>query len=242
VSAAEQVTRSLGSALAELDELAGWCCHDAGLDRHARWHYRTAADLARRVGDDYRVASALRFAGLVDARRDRPNDAIKLYQLAGVKLGNRDADLAGWLNAVSAGALADMGHEQAGDHLARARDGWQATDAVERADQNYQSALVYTKLGRLDVAEQLTASINGAGRQRPVGVFAGILRATIYVQTGEPRGLGMAKSAIESVAPMHSIRARERLAPLGDALESRRGSDYQQLAQMARRVSASRAA
>ena len=101
VPAAEQVTRSLGSALAELDELAGWCCHDAGLDRHARWHYRTAADLARRVGDDYRVASALRCAGLVDTRRDRPNDAMKLYQIAGVKLGNQDADLRAWLDAVS---------------------------------------------------------------------------------------------------------------------------------------------
>jgi len=240
VPAAEQVTRSLGSALAELDELAGWCCHDAGLDRHARWHYRTAADLARRVGDDYRVASALRFAGLVDARRDNPNDAIKLYQLAGVKLGNRDADLRGWLNAVSAGALADMGHEQAADHLSRAQEAWQSTEDGWRADQNYQSALVYTKLGRLDVAEQLTASINGAGRHRPVGTFAGILRATIYVQTGEPRGLGMAKSAIESVAPMHSIRARERLEPLAKELESRPGSDYRELARMARQVSASR--
>jgi transcriptional regulator with XRE-family HTH domain len=101
VPAAEQVTRSLESALAELDELAGWCCHDAGLDRHTRWHYRTAADLARRVGDDYRVASALRCAGLVDSRRDRPNDAMKLYQIAGVKLGNQDADLRAWLDAVS---------------------------------------------------------------------------------------------------------------------------------------------
>jgi len=240
VPAAERVTRSLGSALAELDELAGWCCHDAGLDRHARWHYRTAADLARRVGDDYRVASALRFAGLVDARRDRPNDAMKLYQFAGVKLGNQDADLGAWLHAVSARALAEMEHEQAADHLTKARDGWSATDAVERADQNYQSALVYTKLGRLDVAEQLTASINGAGRQRPVGVFAGVLRATIYVQTGEPRGLGMAKSAVDSVAPLHSVRARERLVPLADALDSRPGSDHRELARMARQVATTR--
>jgi len=241
VPAAEQVTRSLGSALAELDELAGWCCDDAGLSRHARWHYRTAADLARRVGDDHRVASALRFAGVVDSRGNRPNDAIKLYQLAGVKLRNQDADLSAWLHAVSALDLAVMEHEQAACHLSRARDGWQATDAVERADQNYQSALVYAKLGRLDVAEQLTASINGAGRHRPVGVFAGVLRATIYVQAGEPRGLGMAKSAIDSVAPLHSVRARERLIPLAEALEARPGSDHRELARIARQVAAMRA-
>jgi tetratricopeptide (TPR) repeat protein len=241
VPAAERVTRSLGSALAELDELAAWCCHDAGLDRHARWHYRTAADLARRVGDDYRVASALRFAGVVDSRRNRPNDAMKLYQLAGVKLGDQDRDLAAWLNAVSALALAVMEHEKAADHLARARDGWQSTEDGWRADQNYQSALVYAKLGRLDVAEQLTASINGAGRHRPVGVFAGVLRATIHVQTGEPRGLGMAKSVVDSVAPLHSMRARERLVPLAEALEARPGSDHRELARMARQVATTRA-
>jgi len=155
VPATEQVAHSLGSALAELDELAGWCCFDSGLDRHARWHYRTAVDLARRVGDDYRAASALRCAGLVDARRDRPDDAMKLYQIAGVKLAGSDSDLDAWLHAVSAGALADMGHEQAADHLARAQDGWSATEAVERADQNYQAALVHVRLGRLDLAEQL---------------------------------------------------------------------------------------
>jgi len=236
VPATEQVAHSLGFALAELDELAGWCCYDAGLDRHARWHYRTAVDLARRVGDDYRVASALRCAGLVDSRRDRPDDAMKLYQIAGVKLGNQDPDLGAWLDAVSAGALADMGHEQAADHLARARDGWQATDAVERADQNYQAALVYVRLGRLDVAEALTASVNGAGRVRPVGVFATILRATIHIQAGEPRGLGMAKSAIDAAAPLHSLRVRERLVPLAEALEARPGSDARELARMARQV------
>lgn len=245
VPAAEQVTRSLGSALAELDELAGWCCYDAGLDRHARWHYRTAADLACRVGDDYRVASALRCAGLVDARRDRPNDAIKLYQIAGVKLGNQDPDLAAWLHAVSAGALADMRHEKAADHLSRAQDGWQATDAVERADQNYQAALVHVRLGHLDTAEQLAASVNGAGRHRPVGTFAGILRATIHVQAGEPRGLGMAHDAVTAVSRLHSQRAGERLVPLADALDSRPdsrpGSDYRDLARMARKVAATRA-
>ena len=240
VPAAEPVVRSLGSALAELDELAGWCCYDAGLDRHARWHYRTAVNLARRAGDDYRAASALRYAGLVDARRGNPNDAMKLYQLAEIKLGDQDADLGAWLNAVSAGALADMGHEQAGDHLTRAQDGWQATDATERGDQNYQAALVHVRLGRLDLAEQLTASVNGAGRHRPVGIFAGILRATIYVQAGEQRGFGMAETAIDAAAGLHSLRARERLDPLASALDARPGSDAQELARMARQVATTR--
>ncbi len=236
VPATEQVRRSLGCALAELDELAGWSCYDAGLDRHARWHYRTAVDLAHRAGDDYRVASALRCAGVVDSRRDNPNEAMKLYQLAELKLGNRDPDLAAWLHAVSAHALAVMGHEQVRSALAAARDGWQATEATERADQNYQSALVYMRLGRLDVAEQLAASVNGAGRVRPVGVFAGILRATIHVQTGEPRGTTLAKAAIDATEGLRSARARERLAPLEQALSARRDSTSTDLAHLARTV------
>jgi len=133
-----------------------------------------------------------------------------------------------------------MGHEQAGDHLTRAQDGWQATDATERGDQNYQAALVHVRLGRLDLAEQLTASVNGAGRHRPVGIFAGILRATIYVQAGEQRGFGMAETAIDAAAGLHSLRARERLDPLASALDARPGSDARELARMARQVATTR--
>ena len=241
VPATEAVAKSLGSELAELHELAGWCCFDSGLYRHAIWHYRAAVDLAHRVGDDYRVASALRYAGLVEQWSGQLNDAMKYYQMASFRLGIQDPDLSAWLHAVSAGALVDMGHEQAPDYLAKARDGWQATEASERADQNYQSALVYARLGRLDLAEQLTASINGAGRHRPVGAFANVLRATLHVQTGEPRGLLMAKSAIDAVAPLRSVRARQRLQPLAAALETRSGSDAEQLSRMARQVAATRA-
>ncbi|MGH4020633.1 MAG: helix-turn-helix domain-containing protein [Pseudonocardiaceae bacterium] len=241
VPADEPVAVALRRELAALHELTGWCCFDSGLDRHARWHYRVAVDLAHQVDDDYRVASALRYAGIVDSVRGHPNDAMKFFQLAQFKLGsNGDPDLNAWLHSVSASALAHMGHEQARSELVAARDGWQATEAVERADQNYQSALVLHELGRSEVAEQYVASVNGEGRHRPVGTFAGVLRATIHVQAGEPRGLGMAKTAIDAVAPLRSVRARERLVPLADALETRPGSDAHELARMARKVAATR--
>jgi len=60
------------------------------------------------------------------------------------------------------------------------------------------------------------------------------------VQAGEPRGLGMAKSAIDSVAPLHSVRVRERLIPLAEALEARPGSDHRELARVARQVATTR--
>ena len=163
------------------------------------------------------------------------------------RLGPRgDAKLAAWLDALSADALAGMAREYeqaadgATDHLIRARKSWEPPNAVERADWDYQAALVQVELGKLEAAEQLTASINGAGRHRPVGVFAGVLRATLHVQTGEPRGLNLAKSAIDAVTLLRSQRARERLVPLAAALDSRPGSDYRELTRMARQVATMR--
>ena len=243
VPVTETVAKALGSELAGLHEFAGWCCFDSGMYRHALWHYREAADLAHRVGDYYYMASAHRYIGIVvDWWSGQPNEALKHYQMAQFKLGpHGDAKLAAWLDALSADALAAMGHEKAPDHLTRAWDSWEPANAFEVADWNYQTALVQVELGNLEVAERLAASVNGTGRHRPVGVFANVLRATLHVQTGEPRGLLMAKSAIDAVALLRSQRARERLLPLADALEARHGSDHQQLARMARQVATTRA-
>ncbi|MGH4012673.1 MAG: helix-turn-helix domain-containing protein [Pseudonocardiaceae bacterium] len=245
VPASDAVIPKLFSQLAELNELAGWCCFDGGSDRHARWHYREAIDLAHQVGDNYRIASALRFAGIIDSLRDRPDDALKQFDLAQLLLsakGSGDSDLMAWLHAVSAYSLAETGHPNASDRLKMAQEGWQLSHAFERADQSYQTALVHAVLGHAETAELFASTVNGAGRIRPVGVFASVLRATIHVQAGEPRGLPMAKTAIDAVAPLHSTRARERLHPLITALESRPGSDHRDLARAARTIASARTA
>jgi len=54
---------------------------------------------------------------------------------------------------------------------------------------------------------------------------------------GAPRGLGIVKPAVDSVA-LRSQRARDRLAPLADVLDSRPGRDHRELARMARKVAA----
>jgi hypothetical protein len=238
VPASEVVRTRLYSELAALNNLAGWCCFDSGMDLHARWHYRTAIDLAHQGGDGYELSRALRFSGVIDSARGRPNDALKVYQIGQSLLSSKgDPEAVSWLHAVSAYELALMGHARtAVEELAKARGGWQSPDKYLRADMDYQTALVYMELRRPNNVEQLVASLNGAGWHRPVGVFATVLRATIYVQAGEPRGPLMAKSAIDAVAPLHSVRARERLQPLITALEARPGSDNRDLAQLARKV------
>jgi len=237
VPAAEPIVARLGSALAELNTLAGWCCYDSGLPHHARWHYRQAIDHATAAHDDYQLADVLQYVGILERAAGNPNDAVKFYQLAGLRLGAAgDPGLIAWGHGLSALALANMGHPQATENLNKARDGWQPSNVFDRADMDYQTALVQVELGDLDTAERFAASINGVGRHRPVGTFAGILRATIHVQVGEPGGLSMAHSAITAATKLNSVRARQRLEPLVAALEARPGSDYRELARMARQA------
>ncbi|MGH3793540.1 MAG: hypothetical protein ACRDSP_01485 [Pseudonocardiaceae bacterium] len=239
--AGDAVATALGSRLAELTELAGWCWHDSGDDQTARWHYRQAAQLARDAGDQVRVASVLQLAGIIDAVRGRPDDALKVEQI-GLEILQRakaDPEWIAQMHGSMAYDFAVMGRpDQAAEHLARARDGWAPTSPHARADMDYESALIQVACGHLDRAEAFAARVNGGGQHRPVGVLAGVLRATIHVQTGEPRGLTLANDAIRAVAPLRSVRARQKLAPLVQALESRPGSDAQGLARMARQVAA----
>ncbi|MGH4009230.1 MAG: helix-turn-helix domain-containing protein [Pseudonocardiaceae bacterium] len=241
VSAADAVTTQFGAALAELNILAGWCCYDSGLRRRARWHYRQAIDHAITAKNIYQLVDALQYVGILERAAGHPNDAVKFYQIAELRLGAKgDPGLLAWGHGLSALALANMGHPQATEQLAKARDGWHPSNAFERADMDYQTALVHAELGDLDAAERFVAAINGAGRLRPVGTFAEILLATIHVRAGEPRGTQLAHTAITAAAKLSSDRVRQRLLPLAEELETRRGSDYQELAVMARQVAATR--
>ena len=241
VPAAEPVAARLGSVLADLHTLAGWCCYDSGLSRRARWHYRQAIDHATAADDDYRLVDVLQYVGILERAAGHPNEAVKFYQLAGFHLGAKgDPGLVAWGHGLSALALANLEHPQAAEHLTRAREGWQPSNAFERADMDYQTALVHAELGDLEAAERFVVSINGAGRLRPVGTFAEILRATVHVRAGEPRGLALAHSAITAASKLSSMRARQRLEPLATALEGRSGADAHQLARMARQVATTR--
>jgi hypothetical protein len=60
------------------------------------------------------------------------------------------------------------------------------------------------------------------------------------VQAGDSRGLQLAHTAITAATKLSSVRVRHRLLPLADELGTRRGSDYQELARMARWVAAAR--
>ena len=251
VPAAEPVVARLGSALAELNTLAGWCCYDSGLHRRARWHYRQAMDLAAQVGDDLRVIGAVQHAAIIDREHGMPDDALKLYQLAQVKLLKAPGDdprvsaLSAWLDVQSASALVLLDQpEKARSELSRALDGrGHLSDAFERADMDHLHALVHLHLGHLDIAESFaTSSVRGWGQgERRDGVLGDITLAVIHVRAGEPRGLQLAHHVVTGVTKLNSVRARQQLEPLAAALEARSSSsDARQLARMARQVATTR--
>jgi transcriptional regulator with XRE-family HTH domain/tetratricopeptide (TPR) repeat protein len=238
----------LGSVLAELHTEAGWTYFDSGADDMARHYFSRAMEIARRIGDPYQVAYALRHAGMLPLEREQPNDALKLFQLGQMTFmlshrrvssdDPRVPSMIACLDSLQARALARMDRpDLARSKLAAARTGWQPPDTFAQADADYRNAEVSLLLGQLDTAEQfITVSSRAWNKQdrRPAASTA-ILRATIHVQAGEQDGQQLARNAITAVTKLSSVRVRRRLEPLAAALEARPSSDTKELARMARR-------
>jgi len=250
VTSDEQVKADLGSALAELHSVAAWCCFDSGADDAARAHFTRSVEFAHDAGDAYSHAYTLWLASSLPGERGYPDDALTLLQMGQIVLAPvagepRVAFLAGWLRAEAAYELSRLGRaDRARSEMAAARDGWEPPDADEAADMDATLAELELNLGRLDVAESAAAAAMRGWEGNPDrrrSVLGAITLATIHVRAGEPRGLVMAKSAIDAVALLRSGRARDRLVPLAAALEARLGSDYRELARMTRQVATTRA-
>ncbi len=243
----------LGSVVAELHTEAGWSYFDAGDDDAADYYYCRALDIARQVGDQYQIAHALRHAGMLPLERGRFNDALKLFQLGQIAFMPLDRaassddprvpSMTACLDSLQARALARMDRpDEARSKLAAARDKWHAPDAFGQADAEYRNADISLCLGQVDGAEQSAAlSVQAWGdRDRRPAASARILLASIYVRAGDPRGPQLAHNAITATTKLSSDRVRKRLLPLADALDARRGNDYQDLARMARQVAVTR--
>jgi transcriptional regulator with XRE-family HTH domain len=258
VPATEAIKAQLAAALAELHTEAGWCCHDSGLD--GTGHFARGLGLAGEAGDAYGIANAAWHAGVTLIHNGYPNDALKLFQLGQIRLGGmvpgtstpatrriddpRLSPLAARLSRQSAAAYALLNMpEQAQRYLAQAHGEWASHDASEQAGRDFETAVIQLDLHRLDVAERFAASAVrtfGEGHRRD-RIWAELLLAEAQVRAGEPRGLAMAHHAIEAVSTLQSVAARQqRLIPLITALEARPSNDTHELAQLARKITATR--
>jgi transcriptional regulator with XRE-family HTH domain len=243
----DAIARDLAIAIAALHTVAGWAAFDAREDKTASYHFARAMKLGADTDDGYTFSKAAYLAGVATAERGHYNDGLKLLQLGKISLDSepatpRTAELSSWLAVDSADVLARMDHHDAArSALALASDTWRAPDADDQADMTWVTALVELTLGRLEAAERLVASSvrhwEGTADRRQA-VLGGITLATIHVRAGEPRAHELAHRAITAVAELRSARARDRLAALAAALESRRGDAAWKLAALARRVMA----
>lgn len=248
VPATDPIKSELGSVLADLHTLAGWCCVDSGLHDQARACFATAMDLAASAGDGVQMASALRHTGIHMRDEGAYNDGLKACQLGLIKLSEtpdspQAAEATAWINIESARVLAAMGHRDAADHSLKKAQEWQPATAYDAADMECVTSYVYLCLGRMDTAEQLAASSARKwateGTSRREGVLADIALATIHTKTNQSDSAALAHRAIAGVTPLHSIRVRrDKLSPLVQALHPRTDPTSRELAHRARQLAA----
>ena len=258
VPGSEPVKRALMIAVAELHLQAGWAGLDACLYDRAMYHCGHALQLATETRDAYCQAVALNRAGLATVEHGDPDEGLKLLQVGTVTaldipLDEPRAVLVGGsgraaVQAIalvdSATALANLDEpEKADTELARSRELWTPTPADTHGDLDRPAAVLQLDRGRLDAAEPFAAAsvhrwdgVSQNGRTQ-----SAVVQATIHVRAGEPRGLQLAHGAVIAAAKVTSMRVRQRLAPLADALETRPGGDARELARMARQVATTRA-
>jgi transcriptional regulator with XRE-family HTH domain len=248
--ASDKARRDLLIALSDLHVIAAWCCHDSAAPVQSHHHFSLAVDFATKAGDSYQASYALRHAAMMLLDRGRPNDALKLVQLAEVRLldasgdNPRVAPLRCWLGMLSALAQAQMSGAGASmgaalSALARAQDGWAAPSLHARADFDLTAAMVHMNLGKVDAAEAMASTAVetfAAGNDRREGILADIVLARLHVVSGDRDAARLAACAIEGVLPTRSGVARAALLPLAGELETRRRSDLVELGRRARRV------
>jgi len=198
--------------------MAGWAAFDAHVDNSSRYHFSSAMRLANEGNDHYWCAYAAYLAGVVNEERGHPDDALKLLQLAQVRLfdavpnDQRVPRLTAWLHADSAGALINMDRPDAARHrLVRARDAWQPTNPEDAAELDFVCALVAKGLGQLDVAEQFAASAvrhRSGTPDRRAALVERITLAQLYATTGDRAAAPMTQSILTDAESMRSQRVR----------------------------------
>lgn len=244
--ASPEVHTQLRYAVSEAHRLAGWASGDVGLMDHSRWHFHRALDFAQ--GDPARVAAILASAADMEKAAGDPNTALKFFQLAetGIDPG-ADPQASAVLAGLSASAYLSLGHvDVARRQVARSRELF--------ADANPADSLPFfsfygpghgllaassSKLANYDAAR---TDVVNALRTRPsydvrCNALDAIVLATVALNAGETStGIPEARRALSLVTQVGSQRARDRLASMIQALESRPRADFAELARRARQV------
>jgi transcriptional regulator with XRE-family HTH domain/tetratricopeptide (TPR) repeat protein len=245
--ASPDIYQQLRYAVSEAHRLAGWASGDVGLVDHCRYHMHRALDFAQ--GDTTRVAAVLASAADMEKHAGDPNAALKFFQLAetGIDPG-ADPQASAVLAGLSASAYLSLGHaDVARRQVARSRELF--ADANPADSQPFFSfygpghgllAASSSKLANYDAAR--TDIVNALSTRPSYDVRCNaldtIVLATVALNAGEASiGIPEARRALTLVTQIGSQRARDRLAPMIQALAARPDSTSYELAVHARQVS-----
>ncbi|MGH3671626.1 MAG: helix-turn-helix domain-containing protein [Pseudonocardiaceae bacterium] len=244
IPASDAVKTGMGTAIADLHNVAGWAAYDSHAHDTANYHFSRAMTLGNK-GDGYEYARAMYLAGVSTAELGVFNDGLKFLQLGQMRLNTapktkRNQALLSWLTADSACMLAHLDQrDEARKALKSALETWRAPDADDQAEMDWLVGLIDFQLGRPDTAQRsVAASLRhwSSSADRRAGVLGEITMASLYVQAGDSQGPDRAHQAITRVRELRSVRARERLGPLVQTLDMRPERQYRELASHARRV------
>ncbi|MFI6096420.1 tetratricopeptide repeat protein [Lentzea sp. NPDC051213] len=255
-NAAPEVLRRLHVAVADLRNLAGWVCFDAGLLSNAHNHFSHALALAGIARDDGLIANVCYRLGRVYLHHGHLDEALRYFdvgQIAASRSGDRLAASILTVNSAwacgkkgaehSALTLLDRGYEQfnAADRTAVAD--W--AKFFTEADLSALAGAVHTDLagtvGRhhaRTAVPLLTTAINGYGedmvRSRTLSL---ILLSTDHLIEGDVEvGVGTGLRALASAGDIGSARVRDRFRPL--AAQARKHGAHSGTRDLAERIDA----
>ncbi|MDX3659711.1 hypothetical protein PV646_20620 [Streptomyces sp. ID05-26A] len=252
--APEVVRQRLHVAVADLRNLAGWVCFDAGLLTNAHNHFSHALALAGIARDDGLIANVCYRLGRVYLHHGHLDEALRYFDLGRLAASRSGDRLAGSILTVnSAWACAKKGAEHDALRLLdRGREQFGAANRTEVAgwaefftepDMSGMAGAVHTALaetaGRHHVrtaAPLLIAAVNGYGedmlRSR---ILSLVLLSTGQLVEGDlDVGVATGLRALEAAASVGSARMRERFHPL--AVQARRHTSHAGALDLADRI------
>ncbi|MEJ2854240.1 MULTISPECIES: tetratricopeptide repeat protein [unclassified Saccharothrix] len=239
---ADDVSGPLSVAVADLHNLAGWCCFDTGLAREAVRHFRTALTVAAAGGHLALTSNVYYRLGRVSLHHNDIGRAMAEFQL-----GERAAAAGGSalsaavIAANQAWAQARLGRsDDVATSLARAREDFvRASDEPVPAwaafftatDLSAITGVAYTELARtadLRYAEFAAAVLStaldgyGSGMERS-RVFSLISFATCHLLDDQvDAAVDLGNEAVDRSEALTSTRTVQRLRPLRDEAARRR--------------------
>jgi tetratricopeptide (TPR) repeat protein len=228
------VRRELLLAMAELHRLAGSVTYDAGGTDHRRY-FATALELAREAGHRAHVARVIDTVGQIEVMNGRPDDALKLYQLAALHHGRQPVPAL--LSGRTGKAYAKLGHrEQAYRELDRAR-----SDATDESTAVGVDGLIGASLRNLGewegalAAEQRSLTVR---EQDPADLRATCQATTslasLYFASGDrTEGINAAQRALQLAGQVNSRAVRGGLRGLARAAGRHSDSTCRDLARTA---------